>query len=417
MLRAFALIACVACGSISFWARAAPSEALLGKLKRDVSIDAQDTPLQAALERLAAASGIPLAVDWAQLKADNGLEPSTPVNLKLQEVRLPALLRLLALRLGPADNPLRAVLEDKGLRLAAESRWRSDPPQRTYDLRRLHQDWARRRPSGTARSDEEAAFTLLVSRLVRLHADRGWLGAPPDKGPTLAVDPSGPSLTLTATTPTHDRLSELLAELQAVGKGAVPRLDPRVEGADKRVAARLVELVPARFKHKPLSQALAELQQSTRENWFIDWRALQSIGITPERPVELDVPQIPADQAILVLVDELAIQPKSKGGRLPVVWGIEDGVLILSTFDAYARLGARRYHPVAAIARAPNPLVAARSALDATTAVAGPPQAWAKSPDDPAPWAIDEFAGVLVTHTTATRHRQVEAVLRRQLFR
>ncbi len=420
MLRALLLTACVACTLSPGLAIAAPAEALLGKLKREVSIDAQDTPLQATLERISASAGIPLAIDWNQLKADNGLEPTTPVSLKLQDVRTPALLRLLALRVGPAANPLRAVLDDKGLRLAAESRWRSEPVQRVYDLRRLHQDWSRRRPADAARADEEAAFALWVQRLVRLHADRGWLGEPPEKGPTLVLDPRGPSLTLTAPIPTHDRLSELLAELQGVGKGSVPRLDPRVEGADKRVASRLVELVPARFKDKPLSRAFAELQQSTRENWFIDWRALEGLGVTPERPVQLDVPQVPADQAILILVDELAIQPKAKGGRLPVIWGIEDGVLIVSSFDSYARLGARRYHPVTAIARSPDPRAAqaaARAALDATTAVAGPPHAWAQKPDSPAPWAMDEFAGVLFAHTTATRHRQIEAVLRRQVFR
>ena len=99
---------------------------------------------------------------------------------------------------------------------------------------------------------------------------------------------------------------------------------------NRRVALKLRESVPINFDDNKLTNVIDYLRQTTNVNIFVNWPALEALGVSQqETRVSLQLTNIPADKAL-----RLVLQQVSAGQGLednPITFSIIDGIVTIST--------------------------------------------------------------------------------------
>jgi hypothetical protein len=71
----------------------------------------------------------------------------------------------------------------------------------------------------------------------------------------------------------------------------------------------------------PLADAIAFLQNATRANLHVNWKALGSVGVSKDAPVSVNLRGVPLRKALTYVLQ----------GQGPVTWYIDDGVIEVTT--------------------------------------------------------------------------------------
>lgn len=96
---------------------------------------------------------------------------------------------------------------------------------------------------------------------------------------------------------------------------------------NRQVVRRLKEIVPINFDGNKLEDVLDYIRNTTNVNLVANWSALAEAGIERSQPITLQLTNIPADQALrLVLQQAAAVNPEAA-----INYSIIDGVVTIST--------------------------------------------------------------------------------------
>ena len=102
-------------------------------------------------------------------------------------------------------------------------------------------------------------------------------------------------------------------------------------GADsdvnRRVALRLREPVPINFDANRLVNVIDYLRNTTGVNFFVNWPVLEAAGIEKDLPITLQLTQIPAEQALRLVLQQASAVNEFE----PVQFSIIEGIVTIST--------------------------------------------------------------------------------------
>ncbi|MDX2114613.1 MAG: hypothetical protein SFZ24_03195 [Planctomycetota bacterium] len=103
--------------------------------------------------------------------------------------------------------------------------------------------------------------------------------------------------------------------------------------ADRRVLATLdSRRVPASFRDNTLEDVVTFLATVTNLNVDVDWDSLAQIGIERDRPISLELREVPARVVLERVLEKAQPDAFSKAG-----WAVQDGVLVIAADEALRR--------------------------------------------------------------------------------
>jgi hypothetical protein len=112
---------------------------------------------------------------------------------------------------------------------------------------------------------------------------------------------------LGSTRPRRRILFVALAAVVASGVAAVmwPTRPPAApSGGHPRIEAQLATVLPeVHFRDTPLRDAVADLRAQSGTNLVVEWPVLESLGISPDMPINLRLRDVTLDKALSVLAD------------------------------------------------------------------------------------------------------------------
>jgi hypothetical protein len=113
-------------------------------------------------------------------------------------------------------------------------------------------------------------------------------------------------------------------------------------GSDKQIAVRSDDqameqprvahpMVDVRFDGTPLGDAFIQLREATGANIFVNWRAIDEVGVHRHLPITTRLEKLPLDQALDKLLKEIG------GRKMLLAWTLDDRVYTISTIDELQR--------------------------------------------------------------------------------
>lgn len=108
-------------------------------------------------------------------------------------------------------------------------------------------------------------------------------------------------------------------------------LDENVSESEinRRVALKLRESVPINFENNKLANVIEYLRQTTNVNFFVNWPALEALGVTEDLAVTLQLTNIPADQALKLILQQVSASKELEDN--PITFSIIEGIVTIST--------------------------------------------------------------------------------------
>ena len=112
--------------------------------------------------------------------------------------------------------------------------------------------------------------------------------------------------------------------------------DTRLEGLDlsggeseanRRVTQRLREPVPINFEANRLINVIDYFRNTTSLNFFVNWPALEAIGVEQDTPVSLQLNNVPADRALTLVLQQAGAASEFD----PIGYSVIDGIVTIST--------------------------------------------------------------------------------------
>lgn len=113
---------------------------------------------------------------------------------------------------------------------------------------------------------------------------------------------------------------------------AVPRTSPLPRARER--SPRRVRVKEWTFDNTAVSDVFEVVRKTTGVNTYVNWRALQELGIKKDTPITLRASKISTARALDLITDELS---GSRGKLERVYWLVDDGVLTISTGAALNR--------------------------------------------------------------------------------
>ena len=99
---------------------------------------------------------------------------------------------------------------------------------------------------------------------------------------------------------------------------------------NRRVSLKLRESVPINFDDNKLTNVIDYLRQTTNVNIFVNWPALEALGVSQQDTrVSLQLTNIPADQALKLVLQQVSAAQGLEDN--PVTFSIIDGIVTIST--------------------------------------------------------------------------------------
>ncbi len=103
--------------------------------------------------------------------------------------------------------------------------------------------------------------------------------------------------------------------------------------ADRRVLATLdSRRIPASFADNSLADVLSFIATVTNVNMDTDWDSLEQLGVTRDKPVTLELREVPARVVLNRVLEKAQPDQFSKLG-----WAVNDGVLVIAADEALRR--------------------------------------------------------------------------------
>jgi Ca-activated chloride channel family protein len=115
-------------------------------------------------------------------------------------------------------------------------------------------------------------------------------------------------------------------QLTASRLGAIDN-DGGTRQLNRRVTDKLQEPVPIEFKGDKLVNVVDYLREKTGVNYFVNWAALEAAGIGQDTPVSLQLNNVPADQALKLVLSQASGAATPEPAKFRVI----DGVVHVST--------------------------------------------------------------------------------------
>jgi len=96
---------------------------------------------------------------------------------------------------------------------------------------------------------------------------------------------------------------------------------------NRRVAATLKQSVPVNFDATRLDNVIDFIRDATGLKFFVNWLALEEVGVEPDMPISLQLDNVPADLALrLILEQASAFSPLD-----PVTFSVVEGIVTIAT--------------------------------------------------------------------------------------
>ncbi len=103
--------------------------------------------------------------------------------------------------------------------------------------------------------------------------------------------------------------------------------------ADRRVLATMdSRKIPASFNGNSLADVLTFIATVTNVNVDVDWESLEQLGVTRDKPVTLELREVPARVVLDRVLEKAQTDHFSKVG-----WAVNDGVLVVAADEALRR--------------------------------------------------------------------------------
>ncbi|MAX24510.1 MAG: hypothetical protein CMJ19_08395 [Phycisphaeraceae bacterium] len=141
----------------------------------------------------------------------------------------------------------------------------------------------------------------------------------------------------------------------------------------RRVQQSLNESINVDFEANKLETSIAFIRDNTNVNFVINWTAMTNVGVEPDLPITLKISNVPASQALT-----LVLQQASANNELdPVSYAVKDGIVEISTLRDLKRRTAflRSYDIRDLLVQVPNfdgaPDFDLGSALSSSSSVGG----------------------------------------------
>ena len=163
--------------------------------------------------------------------------------------------------------------------------------------------------------------------------------------------------------------------------------------------------IPIRFEDNTLESVIEYLSTSTQVNMFVNWAALEPLGITPDTRVTLKTFQpITASVALARVLEYLN---GDVGSDDAAAYTVEDGSLLITTQSRLAkRTGSPRLYDVRRLLIDPaNPDESSMQRIVDLVRQTVDPEAWDVTS------FISSHNGTLVVRTTAGNHREIEGLI------
>ncbi|QQE10394.1 hypothetical protein JD969_12885 [Planctomycetota bacterium] len=96
---------------------------------------------------------------------------------------------------------------------------------------------------------------------------------------------------------------------------------------NNRVTRKLAEPIPVEFDNWQLVNALNFIRKTTGVNLFVNWPALENAGIDRDTLVDLQLSNIPAEQALKLVLQQVSAEVEFD----PLGYSINNGILTVST--------------------------------------------------------------------------------------
>lgn len=352
-------------------------------------------PVAKVIDALAEQAGVNLVVNWTSLASVSRIaDPNSPTSADFERLPLRAALNQLLERpavFAASDNVLLATYQMRAIAFRET---------RAYELAdliclfagRLKDDDARRaghEPKTTPEYYAATATSLLedVTKFALPHAYRDGLGYM-----------LGTRLLLAAPSDVHWELRRIFAALRQFIKDSAghPPAKPRLLSGGEDVFARLNTTIgEISLNEASLTSALATLQSLAGVTIGFD-RLFSNFDKLPTRPITLHLWNIPLSVALHEVL-------KAASNGAPLCYGIDQGIIVVSTFPDMCRT--TRIYDVSDLAREPvTNLDQLAKLISQTINAAGP--------SEPAGYVkIDRVGNWLIVMQSPQNHLRIESLL------
>lgn len=260
-------------------------EAIRKALRRPVTVDFHETPLEDVAAFVRDRCRIPVLLDLKAMK-DVGLKRDTPVSLRVSSITLRSALRLML-----RDLALAHVVRDEVLMITTPEEAECHEVTRVYPVADLA-------GSRTITGELAYDFDSLIESITCCVRPESW-GDGTGPGPVSSVDFGGTAaLVFRQTEEIHQEISSLLEALRSVArqtaKGKTP--DPILfvhewpePPAYGFVRNALSKNVSVDFRETPLEDAIDHLREVTEVNIILDRRALGDVNVPENAAVSIQM--------------------------------------------------------------------------------------------------------------------------------
>lgn len=103
--------------------------------------------------------------------------------------------------------------------------------------------------------------------------------------------------------------------------------------ANRRSKERLQQPIPIDFQANQFERVINYLRGVTGVNFFVNWKALEGVGIARDLPITMTLNEVPAEKALNLILDEVSGE---LGGAASLDYTIDEGIVIISTKELLA---------------------------------------------------------------------------------
>jgi len=115
-------------------------------------------------------------------------------------------------------------------------------------------------------------------------------------------------------------------QLTATRLGGLDPISTESE-VNRRVAQKLQDIVPINFEANKLVNIIEYMRNTTGANFFVNWPVLESVGVSKDTPITLQLTNVPVEQAL-----RLVLQQTTAGNETDSIgYSVIEGVVTIST--------------------------------------------------------------------------------------
>ena len=98
--------------------------------------------------------------------------------------------------------------------------------------------------------------------------------------------------------------------------------------ADIRVANKLQRPQPINFEDNKLETVIEYLRNTTGENFYVNWSALEAAGVRRDTKITLRLRGVPVEKILDIVLEQANVDRAD-----PLGWIVTDGIVVVSSLD------------------------------------------------------------------------------------